>query len=873
MALKRDAKRAECLKILGLETNATEEDIKKAYKSLALLHHPDKNENSKKSTEKFQEISQAYLDLTTKYSKKKTKGWQRNVWYCPDCGRPHYGDDSDDDEDDDDFDDDSFYDDDIYASDDEEEGSMSWFFNRLFMNVFSEFVFKRRFQSKRKTQNQRASDEDQEEDSFFSFLFKKYRSSDDPDYELTEEDLQKFHSYEEWLKDRDPRKRHNQRVRKAKKKANNKIYKEKPKQSKKQLLAEQNRREREMKQIGDQIQTKMKQEPKNNPKPKSTVRSQGIRSEAFVSEQSLPVNLNKKSSVDRQEGREKTKEKKQKRKEMKEAKKQVRQEALKRLQDISKSVEANSEIKIEKYKVSGAGDNNPSKKVMEVNQWKLDPNIPSGANSRFDVASAHNMRDRDRKTDMIAKHFSSEKRGTEDVKKKTDVKTLQNSIWDFTPAKSQAARDSELMERHLQQYHELMKLQPERHTEQQLAAERNRQKERQAEERQRELEQLRLQKTQMRNDNTKVHARTTKETGGDTAVDEEFERIRREQIKKQQELERKRNEEEMMQIKSSKKSKWRQVPIETKWYEKDIDIVREQADVKPVPAAPLPSSNIWQQRVHRQSQLESLRPHNVTEEEELIKRALELSLKTAQQEEEQRKYREIMSKKNFIPEQLIAPCQKLTTDLNNNSRSDTGMTHGSAVNVTFRNSASQENSSKHNPLKAYIPPTPDYISAEYNKEWKLSSVKKTLPACDKVAPTDAVHHENTERKTTPPNPIVNVEFVKEGIEKLKNRHKQIGSLTSQSTPTLDADWEESGPDSKNIWGDNNDSKESDTWSEIPSRTFWSEKASRPQPVNKKPLGPGVVRTTNNKFSVLNHEMSDADKKQQSKTDNGKKKPF
>ena len=39
----------------------------------------------------------------------------------------------------------------------------------------------------------------------------------------------------------------------------------------------------------------------------------------------------------------------------------------------------------------------------------------------------------------------------------------------------------------------------------------------------------------------------------DFTVDEEFERIRKEQIRKQQELERKRNEEEMMQIKSTKK--------------------------------------------------------------------------------------------------------------------------------------------------------------------------------------------------------------------------------------------------------------------------------------------------------------------------------
>ncbi len=46
--------------ILGLHEKCSDDEIKKAYRKLSFMHHPDKNNNSQESTEKFQKICQAY---------------------------------------------------------------------------------------------------------------------------------------------------------------------------------------------------------------------------------------------------------------------------------------------------------------------------------------------------------------------------------------------------------------------------------------------------------------------------------------------------------------------------------------------------------------------------------------------------------------------------------------------------------------------------------------------------------------------------------------------------------------------------------------------------------------------------------------------
>ena len=49
--------------VLGVARNATEQEIKSAYRKLAFQYHPDRNPGSKEAEEKFKEAAEAYAVL------------------------------------------------------------------------------------------------------------------------------------------------------------------------------------------------------------------------------------------------------------------------------------------------------------------------------------------------------------------------------------------------------------------------------------------------------------------------------------------------------------------------------------------------------------------------------------------------------------------------------------------------------------------------------------------------------------------------------------------------------------------------------------------------------------------------------------------
>ena len=46
--------------VLGVSRSASEDELKKAYRKVAMKHHPDRNPGDKKAEEKFKEASEAF---------------------------------------------------------------------------------------------------------------------------------------------------------------------------------------------------------------------------------------------------------------------------------------------------------------------------------------------------------------------------------------------------------------------------------------------------------------------------------------------------------------------------------------------------------------------------------------------------------------------------------------------------------------------------------------------------------------------------------------------------------------------------------------------------------------------------------------------
>lgn len=62
--------------ILGIEPNATFEEVKKAYKAMSMKYHPDKNQGDKYFEERFKDINEAY-EILSDNEKRKAHDYQR----------------------------------------------------------------------------------------------------------------------------------------------------------------------------------------------------------------------------------------------------------------------------------------------------------------------------------------------------------------------------------------------------------------------------------------------------------------------------------------------------------------------------------------------------------------------------------------------------------------------------------------------------------------------------------------------------------------------------------------------------------------------------------------------------------------------------
>lgn len=76
-------------KVLGVSKNATQDEIKKAYRKLAVKYHPDKNPDNKEAEKKFQEVNEANEVLSDPEKRKKYDALGEN-WkhYQESGGRP-----------------------------------------------------------------------------------------------------------------------------------------------------------------------------------------------------------------------------------------------------------------------------------------------------------------------------------------------------------------------------------------------------------------------------------------------------------------------------------------------------------------------------------------------------------------------------------------------------------------------------------------------------------------------------------------------------------------------------------------------------------------------------------------------------------------
>ncbi|XP_067680583.1 uncharacterized protein [Haliotis asinina] len=271
------------------------------------------------------------------------------------------------------------------------------------------------------------------------------------------------------------------------------------------------------------------------------------------------------------------------------------------------------------------------------------------------------------------KQRSSDDAGGDETRKMTDVaaalytgqKSCENVRQHDAPRSARRSNtpvietppETSLLSQHLDAYHELMKQQPRRHTEQQLREERLRIRDAQLRTQQSELERLR------------------KNPSHDLFKDD-LDTKRDELLQKQREKERLRNEEEAFELKkeAERQHSAPTLPVSRKYYESisyhekqhnkaephtphrqtprrtsktpplittvENPIKREIPNRQSTWSRVVTSKSPWGERTRKQLELTTMQPSNIDEEEAMLQQALTLNIQTAKLDMQQRKWQE-----------------------------------------------------------------------------------------------------------------------------------------------------------------------------------------------------------------------------------------
>ncbi len=77
--------------VLGVNKSATPDQIKSAYRKLAVKHHPDKNKGDKAAEEQFKEASEAYHVLSSSERKQSYDNFGHAAFENGGGGRGGFG--------------------------------------------------------------------------------------------------------------------------------------------------------------------------------------------------------------------------------------------------------------------------------------------------------------------------------------------------------------------------------------------------------------------------------------------------------------------------------------------------------------------------------------------------------------------------------------------------------------------------------------------------------------------------------------------------------------------------------------------------------------------------------------------------------------